>query len=435
MKMEGVGRKGIFFVYILVITLLLTISVRASEPPKITGIEVKGNKRIEESAIKYMLESKVGDTYSPAKVRKDIDKLYQSDYFANVKVDLVSQEQGVQLIYSVVEKPIVERVVIIGNKDVESEDIEEKLGVEPHSILDHSSINIGVRNIKDLYQEKGFSLTEVKPVIKEMVGNQVRLEIKIIEGKKFKIGKIEFQENKVFSGKKLKKVIMTKEKGMISSIFGQDLYRPLLIKDDLMRLKAFYNDHGYIDVRTKLLPVNLNSSMEKINLKILIQEGEQYRVGNVDIQGEDGIYTAKELAVGLKCKPGEIFGRANLRDDMEFLTAAFTQKGFAFTEVDPLTDIDNVKKRINVAFAIEKGEKMYIGRINIKGNTKTMDKIIRREIPLNEGEIYDSNLLTASQGRLKGLGYFEDVEIKSERRRRGEERLVDIDRADRKTYW
>ena len=427
MKIRGLGSKGIFIVFILVISLLIqTISVKSSEPPEITSIEIKGNKRIEDSAIKYMLESKVGDSYSPAKVRKDIAKLYDSGYFADVKVDLVSQGQGIQLVYSVAERAIVERVVIIGNKDVESKDIEEKLGVEPHSVLDQASISTGVQNINNLYQEKGFYLTEVAPVIKEMVGNRVRLEIKIIEGKKFKIGKIEFVGNKVFSDKKLKKAIETREKGLISSIFGRDLYRPALIKDDLLRLQVFYGDHGYIDARAELLPMKIDRTTEKVNLKILVKEEEQYRIGKIDLQGEDGVYTTKDLAVGLRSKSGNIFSRANLKDDVQFLTDAYTLKGFAFTEVEPLTNIDKHKKRINIAFTIDKSEKMYIGQINIKGNTKTRDKIIRREIPLNEGEIYNSQLLTASKGRLKALGYFEEVEVKNERRRGGD-RLMDID--------
>jgi outer membrane protein insertion porin family len=426
MKTAWGKEKIIFFVFTLVVSLLLSVGITYSEPPKIVSIKIKGNKRIEESAIRYMLVTKVGDLYSPKRIRKDIGHLYDSGYFNDIRVDRIDQNQGVELIYTVVERPIVERIEIIGNKDVESKDIEEKLGITPHSVLNQFSIKSGVQKIKHLYQEKGFCLTEVKPIIKDMVGNRVRLEIKISEGKKFKIGKIEFIGNKAFSAKRLKKAIQTKEKSIISSIFGRDLYRPDLVKDDLIRLQAFYSDHGFIDTRAKLLPIKIDPSKEKVNLKIEIQEGAQYIVGKVDIQGEGEIYTAKELSEGLMTKPNTIFSRAYLKDDVQFLTNAYTQKGFAFAKVDPLTYIDREKKQINIIFAIDRGEKMYIGRINIRGNTKTKDKIIRREIPLNEGEIYNSQLINVSKRRLKSLGYFEEIEINSERRM-GEDSLMDID--------
>lgn len=392
--------------------------------PVIASIKVQGNRRIEESAIKFVLESKVGEAYSPSRLSKDIHKIYDLGYFKDVKVDVSDGPSGVTLTYRVVERPTVEKIVIMGNEKIKTADLEEKLGLKVHSVLDQQAVQEGIQNLKSHYREQGFYFAEVESTLKELVGNQVGLELRIKEGDKLKIEKIQFQGNRLFPEKKLKGVIQTKEKGLISSILGKDLYRDVLVRDDQMRLQIFYQDNGFIDIQVGEPILQINKQAQKVSMTIPLKEGPQYKIGKVTVKGDE-VYTQEELANELKSYMGSIFSRSALRQDMQHLSELYSQRGYAFANVEPMTEVNEASRKIDINFEIDKGQKIYVGQISIEGNTKTKDKVVRRELPLKEGELYNSEYLKSSEDRLKQTGYFEEVKVETQRRP-GENGVVDL---------
>lgn len=412
--------------FILAISILIEgISWGDDIEPVIATIKVQGNRRIEESAIKFVLESKVGEAYSPVRLSKDIHKIYDLGYFKDVKVDVSEGPSGVTLTYQVVERPTVEKIVIMGNEKIKTADLEEKLGLKLHSVLDQQAVQEGIQNLKSHYREQGFYFAEVESTLKELVGNQVGLELRIKEGDKLKIAKIQFQGNRVFPEQKLKGVIQTKEKGMISSILGKDLYRDVLVRDDMMRLQIFYQDNGFIDIQVGEPILQINKEAQKVSMTIPLKEGPQYKIGKVTVKGDE-VYTQDELSNELKCYKGTTFSRSLLREDMQHLSELYGQRGFAFANVEPLTEVNEASRKIDINFEIDKGQKIYVGQISIQGNTKTKDKVVRRELPLKEGELYNSEYLKNSEERLKQTGYFEEVKVETQRRP-GENGLVDLE--------
>ncbi|MBI2876471.1 MAG: outer membrane protein assembly factor BamA [Candidatus Tectomicrobia bacterium] len=393
--------------------------------PIIASIKVEGNRRIEESAIKFVLESKVGHAYLPARLSKDIRKIYELGYFKDVKVDVLENPSGVVLTYQVIEQPTLEKIVIMGNDKIKTADLEEKLGLKLHAVLNQQAVQEGIQTLKNHYREQGFYFAEVESTQKELVGNQVGLELRIKEGDKLKVEKIAFQGNRTFPAQKLAGVIQTKEKGLIASILGKDLYRDVLMRDDMMRLQIFYQDNGFIDIQVGEPILKLNKEAQKVSITIPLKEGPQYKIGKVTVKGDD-VYTQQDLTGELKSLGGAIFSRSTLREDMQRITELYSQKGFAFADVEPLTEVHEASRKIDINFAVDKGQKMYVGQIYIQGNTKTRDKVVRREIPFKEGELYNSEYLKNSEDRLKQTGYFEEVKVATQRQS-NENGLVDLE--------
>lgn len=422
--------RGIFWCLGLASVLVLSfltegISRGDDIQPVIASIKVQGNRRIEESAIKFVLESKVGEAYSPARLSKDIHKIYDLGYFKDVKVDVTESPSGVTLTYQVIERPTMEKIVIMGNEKIKTADLEEKLDLKLHSVLNQQAVQEGIQNLKNHYREQGFYFAEVESTLKELVGNQVGLELRIKEGDKLKIEKIRFQGNRLFPEQKLKGVIQTKEKGLISSILGKDLYRDVLVRDDMMRLQIFYQDNGFIDIQVGEPILQINKQAQKLSMMIPLKEGPQYKIGKVTVKGDE-VYTQEILVNELKCNTGTTFSRSVLRQDMQHLSELYSQRGYAFANVEPITEVNEASRKIDVNFEIDKGQKIYVGQISIQGNTKTKDKVVRRELPFKEGELYNGEYLKNSEERLKQTGYFEEVKVETQRKP-GENGLVDLE--------
>lgn len=426
---SGLGVRDVLRVVVwvgVIVTLFFPLSGYANEDSQtISAIKVEGNRRIEESAVKFALESKVGQSYSLIRLRRDIQKLYELGYFKDIRIDAVQTVMGVELTYQVVENPTIEKIVILGNEKIKTSDLEEKLSLRLHSILDRGSIQDGIQRMKKHYESQGYYFVVIEQHLKDLVGNQVALEFRIKEGGKLKIEKIAFEGNRSFSSKQLKGVIMTKEKGLISSILGKDLYREDMLKMDGFKIEGFYHNHGYIDVQIGEPRLNIQAEQEKAQVVIPIKEGSQYRVGKLVFNGDD-VYKSEDISRQVVTRGGVVFDRSLLQKDIERITDLYALKGYAFAEVDPVTQVDKASKTINIGFEIDKGEKVYIGQINITGNTKTQDKVARRELPLQEGEIFNSKLAKLSKNQLEGTGYFENVEI-TPRRRMGEKGVVDLE--------
>ena len=341
-----------------------------------------------------------------------------------MKVDVEPFEGGVKVTYIVKERPVVTRIRIVGNKHIKSSEIRKELKQFPFNIYNEKILNENIQKIKQLYQSKGYYNVQVTPEVRPRGEGRVELTYKIKEGKKASVARIEFVGNKSFSDRELKKQMVTKEKTLfnmvyvfINALFGKPAtyyYIPDLLEVDLMKIRQFYKDHGFLRVMVGDPEVKVDKRRGKIYIRIPIEEGPRYKVKSVDIKmGKDDPFKKKELLKVLKLKPGEYYNAKKMRDDVTHLTDLYGSKGYVNADVRPLLDTDDVKHTVSVVYRIEKGKKYYVGRIEISGNVKTRDKVIRREIPLAEGDVMNTMFLKFAKKRLERLGYFSSVNIET----------------------
>jgi outer membrane protein insertion porin family len=392
--------------------------------PRIRSIEVKGNQKVETSTIQFYIRNRVGDEFSVARIREDIQRIYRLGFFKDVRVDVEEFEGGLKVTFIVVEEPLVRDIVIAGAQAIKREEIEGKLALKANSVLNRNQVRDSLDKIKQLYQEKGYYFADAEAVYADVGPDEIDLTIRITEGEKILIKRITFVGNRAIEPWELKNVMETKESNLISFITGTGVYQRETLRNDLRRLEAFYQTRGFLQVEISEPDVRVDPKANGIFITIAVKEQDQYRVGRLHVEGDD-LFSAAELKNLMRLQEGEIFDRSQLANDVLKLSDRYTERGYAFADVVPLTNIDRGKRLVNVDVQIDRGPQVRVGRILIVGNEITRDKVIRREIRLNEGDLFDSSKLRRSRQRLGNLGFFE--EIKLDTRRRPEEDLVDLE--------
>src|ERR671923_1676034 len=392
--------------------------------PRIRAIEVKGNQKIETSTIQFYIHNRVGDEFSVARIREDILRIYRLGFFKDVQVDVEEFEGGLRVTFIVVEEPFVRDISIVGAQEIKREEIEGKLALKANSVLNRNQVRDSLDKIKQLYQEKGYYFAEAEAVYTEVGPEEIDLTIRITEGEKILIKRITFVGNRAIEPWELKNVMETKEATLISFITGTGVYQRETLRNDLRRIEAFYQTRGFLRVEVSEPDVRVDPKAKGIFITIAVKEQDQYRVGRLQVAGDE-LFSAAELKNLMKLQEGEIFDRSQLANDVLRLSDRYTERGYAFADVVPLTNIDQQKRLVNIDVHIDRGPQVRVGRILIVGNESTRDKVIRREIRLNEGDLFDSSKLRRSRQRLGNLGFFEEVKLDT--RRRPEEDLVDLE--------
>ncbi|MDA8427941.1 MAG: outer membrane protein assembly factor BamA [Geobacteraceae bacterium] len=377
---------------------------------KIVEVAVNGNQRIEKAAILNVVKTKAGDVLTNDKTDDDIRAIYKLGYFQDVQAAIKESKKGTVLVYVVSEKPIVRAISFEGNKELTTAKLKEALELKQNSIFSNKDLAKSVVKIKKLYGDEGYYLADVEPVVVKRSPEELAVKFKIKEGSKILIRTIHFDGNKAFSNRKLRGVMETKEKWFLSWLTNAGTYKEEVLKNDAALIADFYMNNGYINVKVGEPVVKLSPSKDFLEVFIGITEGDQYRVGDISFKGEL-LEPAADLRKKLKSEPGEIFSRAVLRNDIFTLTDVYADKGYAFATVNPLTKADPEKKVVDLTFDMEKGELVYFERINIAGNPKTRDKVIRRELRIDEGELYSATDMKRSKQNLMNTGYFEEATI------------------------
>lgn len=408
----------------VVFTLSLPIRVLGNEVPLIKLIEVRGNKRIDTSTVLFYLQLHEGAPFSIPKIREDIKTLYGLGFFKDVKADVQDFEGGLLLTYLVVEKPAVNQIEITGNKAIKVNDIKEAMVLKINALADEKVIQESLDRVKSLYQSKGYYLAEVSYTVEERPDNQIDLFLRITEGEKIRIRRVAFEGNEHISSRRLKKVLETKKKGLLPWITPSGIYKQDVLERDLIRITSAYKNQGYLQVRVLDPKVEVEKEIKGIYITIPIVEGAQYYVGKIEIKGDE-IYSAEELNKLIDMKEGEVFDQSKFRQSIIKITDAYADKGYVSVEAIPKTDINDENKRVDAKIDIYPGQVYYVGNISNSGNTKTLDKVIRRETRLTEGEIFSSRKLNRSKQRIVNLGFFETVDLNVEKG--SEEDLLDID--------
>ena len=387
----------------------------AQEQDKIIQIKIEGNLRVETELIGLNISSKVGEPFSAATVREDIKKLYKLGNFEDVSADTEKTPGGIILIYKVKEKPVVADLRIRGNKDIKSDKILEVIDVKEGRIIDLSKVKQSQEAISALYAQSGLVGTVVDYSIEPEGEGTVSVTYEIQEGKKAYIKKVIFVGNEKLKTKIVKKGLYSKPKGMFSFISKKGLYNPQEIDNDSERIRVTYIDNGFLDIKVSKPEIVYSDEEKGYIITFKIDEGDQYKVSDLSFVG-DMIVPEEELRATLKLKSGEIFRGSLLAQDIAGLTTFYGDKGYAFANVEPAFKLSRQELTVAVQFRIEKGPEVYVRQIDIVGNTRTRDKVIRREIPIEEDQLFNATEVQAIKSRVTRLGFFEDnVEVATDR--------------------
>lgn len=413
------------------VAIVYPSTVRA-EGEKLLEVQITGNRRIESAAILNVVKSKAGDTLYDDKSDADIRAIYKLGYFQDVQASVEQSDRGTVLIYTVLEKPIVRDIKFEGNKELKTDKLKEVLEFRQNAIFSSKDLAKSVAKMKKLYGDDGYYLAEITPQIDKSSATDLTVTFKIVEGLKILISDIRFDGNKAFSNRKLLGVMETKEKWFLSWLTGAGTFKEDVLKNDVLLITDFYLNNGYINVKVGEPLVRLNDSKTALDVFIGITEGDQYRIGEIGFKGEL-LESATELRKKMKSEQGEIFNKSTLRTDIATLTDAYADKGYAFANVNPLTRPDSDKKTVDMTFDMEKGELVHIERINIAGNPKTRDKVIRRELRVTESELYSATGMKRSKQNLMNLGYFEEANIATAKGSTGNKLNVNVDVKEKPT--
>ncbi|MEO8601027.1 MAG: outer membrane protein assembly factor BamA [bacterium] len=379
------------------------------EGVRIERVVIAGNQRVEDEAIRVRLKAVAGSPYGDQLIDDDVRAIYKMGFFDDVRASAERQNGQWVITYDVHERPYVRGVKIDGNKKLDTEELEGMLRIRPNTILDPEKARKGVEEAKSAYEKKGYLDVDIRYETAPVGENEVDVTFLIDEREPVRISEIEIEGNEKFDDSELKKILQTREKWIFSFVTGAGNLDREALKTDAERLTAWYYENGYIDVRVDEPKIERQEDGLKVTFKV--DEGPQYTFGTVrtagetlpDLEGEEGrTFAAQE---------GEIFKPSLLREDINAVTQSYGDVGYAFVNVTPDTDIDTANKKVNVTYTVTRGPAVTIDRIEISGNTKTRDKVIRRELELQEQQQFSGSKLRRSQDRLKRLGFFEDVNI------------------------
>lgn len=397
----------------------------ATKGALVEKIVIKGNRKIEADAIRNKLVSKQGGPYSDENVRQDIQELFNLGFFYNVEVDR-SEGNKVTLTYTVTEKPSIAEIEYLGHDELEETELKDTTGIKPYEILNMAKIREATDKLEKLYEDKGFFLARISFKIEPgKEADTVKLTFDIKENDKVKVKRISFIGNKKMPSGKLKAGMITQEGGFFSFISGAGAYKQDAFDRDVQMLNYLYFNEGYVQVKVDRPQVYVTPDKKAIYITIRVEEGEQFKVGTVDFTG-DLLFSRAELFETTHIQEQDLFRYQVLQDDLKALQAKYGDLGYAYANPIPRTRIREADKEVDITFEIDKGYKVYIGKINMVGDSKTRDKVIRREMRIVEGELYNETRKRESLENIKRLGYFEEANFNT-KTPKGRNDIMDID--------
>ncbi len=388
---------------------------QVAEGESVADVVVRGNRRIESAAVKARLGTAAGRPYRPRQIAQDVRNVYDLGFFRNVQVLTDRVPRGLIVIFEVEENPVVRQISISGNDNSDGDEIRDILTLTTGTTLDYPLLFENSARITELYKGKGYYLAEVEHEVETLSETSVGIHFIVIEGKKLKLRTIAFEGNEAFSDGELRKDFKTKRWrfwSLATSWFDKSgTYSEPVFFHDLNSVNKLYADAGYLQVEIK--KPDVKASEDGIELVVEIVEGPQFRVGQVDLAGDETADLAS-LEAELELEEGEIFNRSELTRDVDRLKNQYTNRGFFYATVEPQYRLNEGSQIVDVVYQVRRGPLYFIRQVDIAGNTTTVDPVIRREIPLVEGELYSQRKLDIARGRIQRLGFFEEVDLRVE---------------------
>ncbi len=390
----------------------------ASAPSENSGLTVRkinitGQRKIEKDAIEVRLRSKVGEPYSAAKVREDIQSVFKSGFFYDIQVDRSQVGSNVELTYKVIEKPAVGEIVFEGNSELKSDELLDGSGLKTFEILNMGKLRDAMDKMQKLYEDKGFFLAKIEMKIEDLKKDEtVKITFNVTENDKVKVKKITFLGNRKLKDGFLKGRMITNEGGFFSALSGSGAYKQDAFDRDSQMLRYLYFNEGYVQVKIDRPEVYVTPDKKSIYITFRIDEGEQFDVGEIDFAG-DILFPRDELNEVIEINKRKVFSYEVLQKDLSELQAKYGDLGYAFANVIPRTRANEKDRKMDITFEFDKGNKVYFGEINVVGNNKTRDKVLRRELKIREGELYNETRRRKSLENIQRLGFFDEVNFKT----------------------
>ena len=377
----------------------------------IRSIQVKGAERLEPETVRSYANLVPGQEYTAETLDQALKDLYATELFADVVI--TGAETG-NLVITIRENPVINRIVLEGNKRIKNDKILPEIKLAPRQIFTRSKVRADVDRIIELYRRQGRFAASVEPKIVQLDQNRVDLVFEITEGDKSKVRAINIIGNQEYSDWRLRKEMYTRQAGGLLSFLKQnDSYDPDRLAADQQKLRAFYLTEGYADFRVVSALAELTPDRRDFVITYVVEEGPRYRFGTIEADSALRDFPAEQVMAQVKLDQGEWFDAKAVEDTVTDISAAAGNLGYAFVDIDPTYDRDVEKKVMNLTFKVLTSPRVYVERIDITGNTTTRDKVIRREFRINEGDAFNAQRLKRSQDRLQSLGYFqEQLEIK-----------------------
>ncbi len=375
----------------------------------VRDIQVTGNRRVEPETVNSYLQFSVGDAYDEGAVDRSIRGLFATGLFSDVQI---YPEGGGVVIVAVVENPVISRIAFEGNSEVENDTLRTEVRSKPRSIYTRARVQSDVQRILDVYRRQGLFAANVEPKVIELDQNRVNLVFEITEGIATKVKGINFIGNRAFTDQQLRDIISTTQSGWFDFLKGNSIYDPDRLNLDRELLRQYYLKNGYADARVTSANAELDRDGSGFFITFAVEEGELYRFGSVNIETSLPDVSIGELQSSLLTDVGEIYDGSQIDKSVERLTLAVAGQGYAFARVRPRAEPDLYTRTINLRYVIDEGPRVYIDRINILGNTRTKDYVIRREFRLAEGDAYNPLLVDRAKNRLQRLGLFKKVDVR-----------------------
>jgi outer membrane protein insertion porin family len=387
---------------------LIASTAAQAQDGRVREIQVVGNRRVEPETVRSYMRVTVGDAYSEARVNQSIAALFATGLFSDVRIE----RNGGTVVVNVVENPVIGQVAFEGNREVEKTALEAEVQLKPRSVFTRAKVQADVQRILDVYRRQGRFTATVEPKIIELEHGRVNLVFEINEGGATKVKSIQFVGNRAFSDAQLRDIVTTTQQGWFDFIKGTAFYDPDRLNLDRELLRQYYLKNGHADVRVVSADVQLDRDGSGFFVTFVIEEGEPYVFGDVQIESKIPGVDIAELNRLVITYPGQTFNAGEIDKSVESLTLTLTERGFTFGRVRPRADRDSIGRVIKLTYVIDEGPRIYVERINVIGNLRTRDYVIRREFRLAEGDAYNPLLVDTAKKRLTALGLFKAVDIK-----------------------
>jgi outer membrane protein insertion porin family len=395
----------------------------------IRSIRVEGNRRVEPETVRTYLRFNVGDAYDPAKVDQSIRSLFSTGLFSDVTID----REGSGVVVRVVENPVVNQVAFEGNREVDKATLSAEVQLKPRSVFTRAKAQADVQRILDIYRRQGRYSATVEPKIIELENNRVNVVFEIDEGGATKVQAINFIGNKAFSDGQLRDIISTSQSGLFDFIKGTNIYDPDRLALDRELLRQYYLKNGYADARIVSAGAELARDGSGFYITFVVEEGEPYTFGRVEIESSLSGVDPKSIQSELLITSGATYDQAAMDRTVERLTLAISEQGFAFARVRPRAQREPGGRVIHVTFVVDQGPRIYIERLNVIGNVRTHDHVIRREFRLAEGDAYNPLMVDKAKRRLQALGFFKSVDIKRRAGSASDRVVLDVELVEQST--
>jgi outer membrane protein insertion porin family len=396
---------------------------------RVLEIRVEGLQRIEPETVRSYMHIRAGDLFDPARIDQSLKSLFATGLFADVSIRRVSEI----LIVRVVENPIINRIAFEGIDFMEEKDLRKEVQLRSRVVYTRTRVQNDVKRIIELYSRQGRFAVTVVPKVIQRAQKRVDLIFEIDEGEPTLIRKISFIGNKAYSDRRLRAIIQSAETSLLAFLTADDVYDPDRIRFDEELLRRYYNSRGYADFRVLSSTAELSQNKEDFFLTFTVEEGARYRTGKVEIKSELKGLDINLIRGELRTKQGDWYNGKDVEKSVDRLTNAVSALGFAFIDIGPRLKRDKKKRIVSVTFLIREGPRLFVERINIKGNVRTLDRVIRRELRLAEGDAFNRSRFNRSQGRVRSLDFFKKQKFTRKPGSAKDKTVIDIEVEEKST--